>query len=425
MVFLKKRKHILRLNLEYFIAKRIIDSKSYKSSVSAPIIKIGIAAIAIGMVVMMIAIATGIGLQQKIRDKVVAFNGQILISKLSSNNSQETIDPVSTNQAFYPEFNSIKGIKHIQAVATKFGVIRTETDFESVIVKGVGKDYDWSYFQEFLVEGKLPNFSGDRNEDVLISEYLKDRLQLKVGDKIQTYFLKEDTGQPPSQIGYTIVGVYNSGFQDFDKTYMMSDIRHIQRLNRWDKNQVGIFEVFLDDYNDLDLIAPQIYNSRAIPTDLNVETVESKFVSIFEWIKIFDTNIYAIIGVMILVGGINMITALLVLILERTQMIGILKAMGNSNWSIRKIFLYNATYLIVLGLFWGNLIGLGLLFIQKYFKVVGLNPSVYYVTEAPVYINLGYILALNVGTFLLCMLMLLVPSYLISKIAPVKAIRFE
>ena len=413
------------MNLEYFIAKRIIDSKSYKSSVSAPIIKIGIAAIAIGIVVMMIAIATGIGLQQKIRDKVVAFNGQIVISKLSDNNSQESTDPISINQAFYPEFKDVQGVKHIQAVATKFGVIRTETDFESVIVKGVGKDYDWDYFTPFLVEGRLPDFTGERNEDVLISEYLKDRLQLKVGDRIQTYFMKEDSTKPPSQIGYTIVGIYNSSFQDFDKTYMFGDIRHIQRLNRWENDQVGNFEVFLNDYKDLNTIAPEIYTSKSIPPTLNVETVEQKYSSIFEWIKIFDTNIYSIIGVMILVGGINMITALLVLILERTQMIGILKAMGNSNWGIRKIFLYNAGYLIVLGLFWGNLIGLGLLYIQKYFEVIKLPMEVYYVKSVPVYINIGYILALNVGTLVLCLVMLLVPSYLISKIAPVKAIRFE
>ena len=413
------------MNLEYFIAKRIIDSKSYKSSVSAPIIKIGIAAIAIGIVVMMIAIATGIGLQQKIRDKVVAFNGQIVISKLSDNNSQESTDPISINQAFYPEFKDVQGVKHIQAVATKFGVIRTETDFESVIVKGVGKDYDWDYFTPFLVEGRLPDFTGERNEDVLISEYLKDRLQLKVGDKIQTYFMKEDSTKPPSQIGYTIVGIYNSSFQDFDKTYMFGDIRHIQRLNRWENDQVGNFEVFLNDYKDLNTIAPEIYTSKSIPPTLNVETVEQKYSSIFEWIKIFDTNIYSIMGVMILVGGINMITALLVLILERTQMIGILKAMGNSNWGIRKIFLYNAGYLIVLGLFWGNLIGLGLLYIQKYFEVIKLPMEVYYVKSVPVYINIGYILALNVGTLVLCLVMLLVPSYLISKIAPVKAIRFE
>ena len=413
------------MNLEYFIAKRIIDSKSYKSSVSAPIIKIGIAAIAIGIVVMMIAIATGIGLQQKIRDKVVAFNGQIVISKLSENNSQESTDPISINQACYPEFKDVQGVKHIQAVATKFGVIRTETDFESVIVKGVGKDYDWDYFTPFLVEGRLPDFTGERNEDVLISEYLKDRLQLKVGDRIQTYFMKEDSTKPPSQIGYTIVGIYNSSFQDFDKTYMFGDIRHIQRLNRWESDQVGNFEVFLNDYKDLNTIAPEIYTSKSIPPTLNVETVEQKYSSIFEWIKIFDTNIYSIMGVMILVGGINMITALLVLILERTQMIGILKAMGNSNWGIRKIFLYNAGYLIVLGLFWGNLIGLGLLYIQKYFEVIKLPMEVYYVKSVPVYINIGYILALNAGTLVLCLVMLLVPSYLISKIAPVKAIRFE
>lgn len=413
------------MNLEYFIAKRIIDSKSYKSSVSAPIIKIGIAAIAIGIVVMMIAIATGIGLQQQIRDKVVAFNGQILISKLSDNNSQESTDPISIKQAFYPNFPDVKGVKHIQAVATKFGVIRTETDFESIIVKGVGNDYDWSYFQPYLIEGRLPDFTGERNEDILISEYLKNRLQLQVGDKIQTYFLKDDTAKPPSQIGYTIVGIYNSNFQDFDKTYMFGDIRHIQRLNRWEDDQIGNFEVFLDDYDGLHTIAPKIYLSKSVPSTLNVETVEQKYSSIFEWIKIFDTNIYAIIGIMILVGGINMITALLVLILERTQMIGILKAMGDSNWSIRKIFLYNASYLIVLGLFWGNFIGLGLLFIQKYFHVVKLPMEVYYVKSVPVYINIGYILALNVGTLVLCLLMLLIPSYLISKIAPVKAIRFE
>ena len=267
-VFLTIIKGSIRLNLEYFIAKRIIDSKSYKSSVSAPIIKIGIIAIAIGMVVMMIAIATGVGLQQKIRDKVVAFNGQMQISKFSSNNSQETIDPISTEQEFYPEFKSVDGIKHIQAVSTKFGVIRTETDFESVIVKGIGSDYDWNYFEDYLIEGVLPDFSGKRNEDILISEYLKNRLKLKVGDKINTYFLREDTERPPSIISYTIVGVYNSGFLDFDKTYMLGDIRHIQRLNRWGKNQVGMFEVFLDDYDALDEKFNAVYQNT--PSDLNV-----------------------------------------------------------------------------------------------------------------------------------------------------------
>ncbi|GGG54541.1 permease [Bizionia arctica] len=411
------------LKFEYFIAKRIIDSKAYKSSVSAPIIKIGIAAIAIGIIVMMIAIATGIGLQQKIREKVVAFNGEIVISNFDSNNSQESGNPVSLDQDFYPEFKSVEGVSHIQAVATKFGIIRTETDFEAIILKGVGADFDWTYFQDFLVEGKLPDYSNERNEDVLISQYLANRLHFKLGDTFNTLFRKDDPNKPPSMITYNIVGIYNSGFKDFDETYVLGDLRHLQRLNKWEDNQAGHFEVFVTDYNKLNDIYNQVYHNT--PPLLNVTTVEQKFASIFEWIKIFVKNIYGIIGIMILVAGINMITALLVLVLERTQMIGILKALGSNNWAIRKIFLYNASYLITLGLIWGNVIGLGLLFAQKYFKLFPLNPDVYYVAEAPVYISLSYILALNIGTFVLCLVMLLLPSYIITKISPVKAIRFE
>ncbi|MCX7548165.1 ABC transporter permease [Xanthomarina sp. F1114] len=411
------------MKFEYFIAKRIIDSKAYKSSVSAPIIKIGIAAIAIGIVVMMIAIATGIGLQQKIREKVVAFNGDIIISNFDSNNSQESGKPISMNQDFYPEFKSVDEVEHIQAVATKFGIIRTETDFEAIILKGVGADFKWSYFQDFLIEGRLPDYSEGRNEDVLISKYLANRMQFKLGDSFTTLFRKEDPNKPPSMITYHIVGIYSSGFKDFDETYVLGDLRHLQRLNRWESDQAGHFEVFVKDYAKLNETFNQVYQNT--PSLLNVVTVEQKFGSIFEWIKIFIKNIYGIIGIMILVAGINMITALLVLVLERTQMIGILKALGSNNWAIRKIFLYNASYLISLGLIWGNVIGLGLLFAQKYLKLFPLNPDVYYVTEAPVYISLGYILALNIGTFVLCLVMLLLPSYIITKISPVKAIRFE
>ena len=411
------------MNFEYFIAKRFIDSKTYKSSISAPIIKIGIVAIALGIIVMLIAIATGIGLEQKIREKVIAFNGHTIISNYDTNNSQESIRPISTKQEFYPEFTSVSGIKHIQGVATKSGVIRKEEVYEYVMVKGVGADYNWTYFKEYLVEGKLPDFSGKRNEELLVSRYLADRLHLKVGDSINTYFLKDDERQPPSILTYIIVGVYNSGFKDFDQLFVIGDIKHIQRLNRWEKDQVGNFEVFIEDYDQLDQKDEAIY--KAIPSTLKTEKVSDRFYTIFEWISIFDKNIYGIIGIMILVAGINMITALLVLILERTQVIGILKALGSSNVSVRKIFLYNATYLIIVGLFWGNLIGLTLLFAQKYLNLFPLDPDTYYVSSVPVYLNLGYILALNLGTFLLCMAMLLIPSYIITKISPVKAIRFE
>lgn len=411
------------MNYEFFLAKRIISNKAYKSSVSAPIIKIGIAAIAIGIVVMMVAIATGIGLQQKIRDKVVAFNGHITITNFDSNKSQESIVPLSKKQEFYPEFKAVDGVKHIQAVASKFGVIRTETDFEAAYLKGVGADYNWDYFKEFLVEGKLPDYTKDRNEDVLISQYLANRLGFKVNDRFQMVFPKNDAEKLPNIITYNIVGIYNSGFQDLDAQYLIGDIKHIQRINKWQEDEVGNFEVFLNDYNQLPTKSIEIYQNT--PSTLNAQTITEKYSSVFEWINIFDKNIYGIIGIMILVAGINMITALLVLILERTQMIGILKALGSNNWSIRKLFLYNAGYLILLGLFWGNLIGLSLLFAQKYLKLFPLDPSVYYVTEAPVYISFSYILALNLGTLVLCLLMLLVPSFIITKISPVKAIRFE
>ena len=411
------------MNYEYFLAKRIIGNKSYKSSVSAPIIKIGIAAIAISTIVMLIAIATGIGLEHKIRDKAVAFNGHITISNFDSNESEGSQVPVSKNQNFYPEFNSVEGVSHIQAVANKFGIIRTNTDFEGLFLKGVGTDYDWRYFKEFLIEGRLPTYTQKYSNEVLISKYLADRLGFVVGETFQMYFMKSDSSKPPSIMKYAVVGIFNSGFEELDKTYVIGDINHVQRLNRWNNDQIGNFEVFITNYNDLDRLGKEVYAQT--PSTLDAMTVKQKYATIFEWIPIFTTNIYGIIGIMILVGAINMITALLVLILERTQMIGILKALGSSNWSIRKLFLYNASYLIACGLFWGNLIGIGVLLLQKQFEFLKLDPSVYYVTVAPVYLDWTYVVLLNLMTFVLCLLMLLIPSFLISKIVPVKAIQFE
>ncbi|MCM8568061.1 FtsX-like permease family protein [Gramella jeungdoensis] len=410
------------MNFEYFVVKRLISTKKYKSSISAPIIKIAITAIAIGVIMMLVSFATGLGLQEKIRDKIAAFNGHINISSYDNNSSKVSLIPVSTNQDFYPEFNTVEGIEHVQAVATKFAVIRTETDFEGVIVKGVGDDYKWDFFKDFITRGRLPDFSSGLNDEILISEYLANRLQVKVGDKLPTYFLREDSERPIVR-GFEITGIYDSGFQEFDELYLIADIRHIQRINKWEDDEVGNFEVFVDDFDDLDRKGNEVYENTG--SFLDTQTISQKYYSIFEWLSLFDFNIALIIGIMILVAGINMITALLVLILERTQMIGILKALGAGDWSIRKIFLYNAAYLIILGLFWGNLIGVGLLALQKYFKLVPLDPRTYYVTEVPIYLHWDYILFVNVGTLILCMIMLLIPSIIISKISPVKAIKFE
>lgn len=411
------------MNLEFFIAKRLISAKQYKSSISAPIIKIAIVAISIGVIMMLVAFATGIGLQQKIREKMSAFTGHITVSSYDNNNSKVSLMPVSTKQDFYPEFTSVEGIEHIQATAYIGGVVRTETDFEGIIVKGIGTDYDWKYFEEFLVEGELPDLSGRLNDQILMSSYTANRLGLEVGDKAVTYFLRDDSSKTPLIRAFVIKGIYNSGFQEFDELYMLADIRHVQRLNGWKDDEVGNFEIFLSDFSQLDAKGQEIYENT--DSFLDTRTIKQQYYSIFEWLSLFDFNIALIIGIMILVAGINMITALLVLILERTQMIGIMKALGSSDWSIRKIFLYNAGYLIVLGLFWGNLIGLGLLFAQKYLKLIPLNPETYYVTEAPVFIGWEYILGVNLGTLLLCMLMLLIPSYIITRISPVRAMKFD
>ena len=411
------------MNFEYFIAKRIVSAREYKNSISSPIIKIAIVSIAIGFITMLISIATGVGLQKKIHEKVSAFNGDIIISNFDTNFSNDSQNPISKTQDFYPKFTSIEGVKHIQATASKGGVIRTATDFEGIVIKGVGADYNWENFSDFLVEGSLPNYTDKLQEDILISEYLTKRLQLKIGDKVTTFFFREDSSKPPRSRSFNILGIYNSGFLEFDEKFVIADIRHIQRLNKWTADEIGSFEVFVEDFDQIDAIGNQVYQETN--SLLDSQTINERYYSIFKWLELFDFNIILIIGIMILVASINMITALLVLILERTQMIGILKALGSSDKSVRSIFIYNAMYLVSVGLFWGNMIGIGLLVLQKQFKLITLDPTIYYVTEAPVYLGISYILMLNLGTFLLCFSMLLIPSYVISKISPVRAIRFE
>ncbi len=411
------------MNFEYFIAKRIISAKEYKNSISSPIIKIAILSIVIGFITMLISIASGVGLQNKIYKKVSAFNGDIIISNFDTNFSDDSQNPISIIQEFYPIFNSVQGIKHIQATASKGGVIRTPTEFEGVVVKGVGKDYDWSYFNEFLIDGSLPDYNHILTNEILVSKYISNRLNLKVGDKLNTFFFNNDNSKLPRSRNFEVSGIYNSGFNEFDEKFVIADIRHIQRLNKWSKNEIGSFEVFVEEFSRIDQIGNEVYNE--VGSFLDSQTIKERYFSIFKWLELFDFNIVLIIVIMIIVAGINMITALLVLILERTQMIGIIKALGSSNKSVRKIFIYNAMYLVSIGLLWGNIIGIGLLLIQKYFKLIKLDPAIYYVTEAPVYIAIGYIFLLNIGTIIVCFSMLLIPSYIISKITPVRAIRFE
>ncbi len=409
------------MNYELFIAKRIIAGKKYKNSISSPIIKIAITAIALGIIIMLIAVATASGLQTKIRDKMAGFKGHVQILNYDNNNSDVSIVPINIEQEFYPEFKNIEGIKNVQIFANTGGIIRTDTDFEGIVFKGVSTDYDWSFIKEYLIEGRVPNFNQPRTKEILLSQTIVNRLQLKLNDTITTTFLKT-TSKLPSNKKYTIVGIYNTGFSQFDKNVMIGDIREVQNLNKWSENQVGGFEVILDNFDNIEEKNEEIYSE--ISMTLNSKSIVDLYSSVFDWIKLFDNNVWFIIAIMILIAGINMITALLVLILERVQMIGILKALGSNNSSIRKVFLYNASYLILKGLFWGNIIGLSIIGIQYFFKIITLNPETYYVSTMPVHISIGAILVLNIGTLALCFLMLIIPSYIITKINPSKSIKF-
>ncbi len=371
---------------------------------------------------MLVSIATGIGLQRKIREKIALFNGHIEISNYDNNASEISIKPISIHQKFYPNFNDVPEVSHIQVTASKAGMIRTEKDFEPVFIKGVGGDYNWKVFGEYIVAGKLPNYGGNQiSKEILLSEYTASRLNLSVGDKVVTYFLKNEIKF--NLRSFILVGIYNSGYEQFDKSIVYTDIRHIQKINKWKSDQVGAFELFVNDFSNINNINNEVYVN--IPPTLESTSIPQKFPGIFQWLKMFDFNIIGIIGIMVLVAIINMITAILVLILERTQLIGMLKALGSANSNIRKIFLYNASYIILKGLFWGNIIGLGLIAIQYFFDIVRLDPTNYYVKSAPVFITFSHVVLLNIGTLITCVLVLWIPSMIISKIAPIKAIKFQ
>ncbi len=412
------------MNYELFVTKRLLTAKKYKSSVSAPIIKIGIIAIALGVIVMLIAIATGIGLQKKIREKISGFNGHIQIVHYDMNQSLESLKPLVLPDSVLQAVKQMKGVKQLYPVVQKAAILKTASDFEGVVLKGVSPEYPKAFFQDFMIAGSFPVYGKKRSDSILISQNIADKLHLKTGDRAHFWFVRRKEAHAiPKVRNFYIKGIYNTGFPEFDNSYIICDIKHLQRLNKWKRAEVGSYEVLLHNFDAIESESKSL--GRLLPPTLNAVTIKDKFPLIFEWISLFDSNIIVIIFIMILVAGFNMITALLVLILERTNMIGILKSLGSTDWQIRKIFLYQATYLILRGLFWGNLIGVGMLLLQKYTGVIRLNPETYYVNKAPVYLNVTYIILLNFGVVALSYLMLLIPSYFITKINPAKAIRFE
>jgi lipoprotein-releasing system permease protein len=413
-------KPIVNLNFELFITRNILGKS--KENLSAPAIRIAIVSIALGMSVMILAIAILTGFQREIRDKVSGFAAHITITSYDFNQSLEST-PVLINQPFYPSLDTIAGIRHIQVFANKGGIIKTEDQMEGVILKGVGLDYDWSVLVKWLTEGRLPRFEKDgRSTEILVSSTIANKLHFKTGDEVRMYFVTEGQSQPRGR-KFQVVGLYNSGLEDFDAHFVYGDIRQIQRLNNWDDDMVSGFEVLVDDFDELEktgeLIKPRIgYH-------LKMETVKQREEQIFSWLELQDMNVVVIIILMVVVAGFSMISALLILILEKTNMIGILKALGTLNLSIRKIFIYNAVYIIGIGLMWGNIVGIALSLLQKYFSIVPLPVESYYVSTVPIDLSWTYLILLNAGTLLFCTMMLIIPSYIITRITPVKAIRFK
>ena len=410
------------MKFEFFLAKRIISAKAYKSSISAPIIKIGIVAIALSVIVMLVSISTGIGLQNEIRDKVSAFNGHIKISNFDNNNSEESLSPININKTLVQGLDSINNVKSINQTALKFGIIRTSEDFDGALFKGVDSTYSWDNISNYIISGLIPNITSLTSNEVLISDNLSNKLDLKINDSFQMVFSRNLESKVIIR-KFNIVGLYDSGFNEIDENIIFGDIKHLRRINNWSSNQSGELEIFIDDFKLIGETSKKIYEYT--PSNYNSVNIKQKYSSIFDWIQIFDKNIIAILFIMVLVCSINIISVLLVLILERTNMIGILKSMGADNGTIKRVFLIIVSYIIFLGLLIGNILGLGLLFIQKKFSFLKLDSEIYYTTQVPVYLSFDYVFILNFFTFLVCLFSIVVPSYLISKISPINSIKFR
>ena len=416
------------MNIERFIAKRIIFGTGNASRFSRPIVRISVLGIALGLAVMILTVSIVKGFQDEIKGKLIGFGSHISITNYDSNVSNEP-QPISSVQPFMEELKNNPEIKHIEVYATKSGILKTKTENEGMTLKGIGSDFDWTFINNNMKSGRSFTVSDTGlSRDIVISQSLSDKLELKLNDKMIIYFLtkKPDSISPGyeqrAKVFY-ISGIYETGFEDIDKRLVLVDIGQIQKLNYWSKNQIGGFEIAIKDYKKIEAVAAKV--DEIIGQGLSTQTVKEIYASVFSWLDMSDVNAIIVITCILLVAGINMISALLILILERTNMIGILKALGSSNGSIQKIFLYNAGYLIGKGLLWGNAFGIGIALLQKYSGFLKLDKTQYYMSVVPININLSYILLLNLGTLICCLLMLILPSFIVSKITPVKAIRFS
>ena len=409
------------MNTSLFIAKRLYNTKENNNNYTRPIIRIAILAIALSVAVMLLSVIVLSGFKNNISEKVIGFGSHIKISKFNNNQSYEN-DPLDFDLNMYSEIQSSGFVKNIQVFSTKAGIIKNNNEILGVVLKGVGNDFNWSFFNENLISGEIFPINdslGKITNNILISESISRKIGLKSGDNLIMYFIQE-----PSRVRkFLISGIYKTGLSEFDDIIIIGDIKHIQNLNDWNNNKIGGYEIVINDFDKLEENTKII--DDLISYDLNAQSIKEINPQIFDWLALQDFNVLIIIILMLIVGSVNMITSLLIIILEKSKFIGILKAIGASNWSIRKVFLYNSIYLILNGLFWGNSFALGFAFLQQSFNIISLDETIYFMNSVPISIDLSSILMINIGTVIICYLTLIIPSIIITKISPVKSIRFE
>jgi len=409
-----------------FLAKRIYFSKEGEKQVSPPTVRIAIISMALGLAVMILSVAIVTGFKKEVRNKVAGFGSHIQITHFDSNNSYET-HPIVVNNSLLSQLQRIPNVRHIQAFATKPAILKTDNDFQGVVLKGVDDNFDWDFFRKNLKEGNVLNISADSTTNqVLISSIIATKLQLKTGDSFTSYFVQD----PIRARKYAIAGIYQTNFVDYDKLFIIGDIKQIRRLSDWDDDMASGLEILVNDYNGLDATFDTVYYELSAQIDrlgnhYYPRSIRQLNPMIFAWLDVLNINVVVILLLMALVAGFSMISGLLIIILERTNMIGILKAMGENNLGIRKVFLYVSVFLIGKGLLWGNLIALTVCIVQKYTGILKLNPEVYYVSEVPIELNVWAWILINAGTLIVTLFMLVGPSYLVAKISPAKTIRFE
>ncbi len=405
------------MNLSRFIALRIQKTKS--SSFTSTVTKIGVASIALGLSVMIVSISVLLGFKKTIKDKLFSLSSHIQVSKITLNQSFEET-PMAINTKFYQNYRKIPQIRHVQAVANKAGMLKSSEELSGIVIKGVGRDYDWQSFSENLVEGRRINFADSSySSEIIISRKIATQLKIKLSDEVIIYFIQN----PPRVRKVKIVGIYDTGLEEFDKNFILGDLALVQKMNDWDNKTAGHYEIFLNNFDNLNTSAKRVFDE--IEQDSQVMKVTEMFPAIFDWLSLMDRNSIILMALILVVAAFNMISVLLVMMMERTPMIGLLKALGSSDSKIRKVFIFNGLTIIIKGIFIGNIIGIGLCAIQFFFRILPLDAESYYMNYVPIDFNWGIILLINIVTVLLVLAVITIPTFVVSRMKVVDALKFR